>query len=85
MAFEHKDGQVSIFKNTYKEAGDNKPEYKGKGIFNDQPFEISLWLKEGKDGGKFFSGTIRPPQVKAPAATTAAVPEPAEPIDDLPF
>lgn len=52
MAYEHQKGSFSLFKNTYKQDGDNKPDYKGKGkdlAGND--IEVAAWLRPGKDDG----------------------------------
>ena len=53
---------VVIFKNNKKEK-DTQPEYKGTVNVEGKEYEISLWVKEGKNG-KFFSGTIKEPYNK---------------------
>ena len=53
---------VVIFKNNKKEK-DTQPEYKGTVNVDGKEYEISLWVKEGKNG-KFFSGKIQEPYTK---------------------
>lgn len=69
MAYEHKPGEVSIFKNEDRTA-DNQPEYKGSGMdANGNMVEIALWVKTSKAGKKYFFGKIQPPrerQAQAP-------------------
>ena len=67
-----------IFKNDHKKE-DKHPDYKGKGNFNGNDFEVALWVKTGKDGKKFFSAKFSPPYVKPDQATN----EP--PLEDAPF
>jgi len=82
---EIKENQITIFKNTKKAEGSKQPEYTGKlnvgGIIKD----VSLWVKEGKNG-KFFSGLIKDEwkptqQAEAPQETPSIAPT----EDDLPF
>ena len=59
MPFELKPGQGSLFKNNA--ANDKAPGYRGTIKTPDgTEYEISAWVKEGKNG-KFFSLSIRPP------------------------
>jgi len=64
--------KVIIFKNNKREK-DTHPEYKGTINVEGKDYEISLWVKEGKNG-KFFSGTIKEPYKKTEAKN-----------DDIPF
>jgi len=60
MAYEPKPGSFSLFKNDRKEK-DTHPDYRGDGVTLDgQPAWISAWLKETRDGKKFFSISIKP-------------------------
>lgn len=76
--YQHKNGSFSLFKNSYKQDGDNKPDYKGRGkdlAGND--IEIACWLRDGKDGGpRWLSCQMAPPREKQqpsqqPATTPA--------------
>lgn len=58
MAWEHREGQFSVFPNEYKEDGDNKPDLRGDGLFNGESVEIALWWKDGRKG-RFLSGQIK--------------------------
>jgi hypothetical protein len=58
MAYEHKPGTFSLFKN---DKGDNekRPDYTGEGVDIDgKPIKVSAWLKEGQRG-KFMSCKIQ--------------------------
>jgi hypothetical protein len=58
MAYEHKPGTFSLFKN---DKGDNekRPDYTGDGMGLDgTPIKVSAWLKDGAKG-KFMSCQIK--------------------------
>lgn len=58
MAYEHKPGSFSLFKND-KGDNDKRPDYRGDGLdLNGNPIEVAAWIKEGKKG-KFMSCTIK--------------------------
>ena len=57
MAYEMREGDVSIFKND--NATGKQPQYRGSALINGQKYKLSLWVKESKKG-KFFSGRIEP-------------------------
>jgi len=78
MAYEHNNGNGSLFKNTNK-TNDNQPDYSGSIKLQDgTDQQIAAWVKEGAKG-KFFSIKLSDPYVKQEAATVA------ETSDDLPF
>jgi hypothetical protein len=73
MAYEPKDNTGALFPNSYKEPGDNKPDYKGTMLVNGEEFEIAGWVKPGKNGD-FISMKIQQPRHRdnrqaSPAAT----------------
>ena len=84
MAFEHKDGQGTLWKNKYKEAGDNKPDFKGTlKLLDGQVVEIASWFK-GQEP-QFQSVQIQIPREVPPAARDEppygqAAPPPARPV-----
>ena len=58
MAFEHKPGSFSLFKNDRKTA-DNQPDYKGPGKdLQGNEIEVAAWLKDGGKG-KFMSCSFK--------------------------
>jgi hypothetical protein len=57
MAYEQKDGDISIFKNN-KKATEKQPDYTGTALINGQKMQVALWIKEGQKG-KFFAGKIQ--------------------------
>lgn len=85
MAYEPKNGDISIFKNENK-TSENAPDYTGYYI-NEQGerMEVSLWLKEAGNGKKFLSGRVRKKDAQKPASNAAPVQVPQHEIDDLPF
>jgi hypothetical protein len=55
MAYEQKDGDISIFKNN-KKATEKQPDYTGTAIVDGKKRKIALWIKG--DESKFFAGKI---------------------------
>ena len=92
MAYEHKEGQISIFENNNKTA--NQPSHRGTGLFQGQKIKIALWEKQG-NLGTFYSGKIEidnyvksDPGAYSPAPLPPSDPIKSEPEDeqsDLPF
>jgi len=83
MAYERKPGDITIFKNKFKDS-DKHPDYKGDGLGLDgNTIDIALWVKKDKNGDSFFSGRIHDgyKKIAPPEAPTVAPPE----DDDLPF
>lgn len=85
MAYNHKNGQISIFKNEQK-TEDKHPDYKGYGKApNGAPIEIALWVKEGRNG-KFFSGVVELKEQQAQTQQRDPAPPPLQTGgDQLPF
>ncbi len=85
MAYEMKEGDISIFRNA--DATGNQPTYRGICLVDGKEKEISLWVKESGEnsknpGTKFFQGKIKEKYVKP---NGEAPPPEAEVEDDLPF
>lgn len=72
----------AIFKND-KKTNANHPDYRGKINVEGKDKEISLWVKESKDGKKFFSASISEPYVKPDKMSP--LPDSLQGDDDLPF
>ena len=60
MAYEHREGSGSLFKNKSKNQ-ENQPDYRGDFMLNGELHEIAAWVKEGSKG-KFFSLSVKPKQ-----------------------
>lgn len=91
MAYQPKAGSLSLFKNDRKEK-DTHPDYKGDGAdLNGNPVWVSAWVKEDKNGRKYFSISMQAkeqPDQHMQAKANAYQPEPKadEPFsDDIPF
>lgn len=93
MAFEHKPGTFTLFKNTHKKQ-DNHPDYRGEGKdAAGNPIEVAAWIKEGSNGGKFMSCKFGPKREQQPQKEPESRPSKPAPTgggfddmeDDLPF
>lgn len=75
----------AIFKNDKKNA-DNHPDYRGKINVEGKTWEISLWVREGQQAGKYFSAAIKEPWVKPDEPVQQAnITSVQDEDDDLPF
>ena len=81
MAYEQKEGDISIFKNNNKEK-DSQPDYTGSALINGQKMRVALWVKEGTKG-KFFAGKVHEDTYNRNQASISQ-PEPTD-EDGLPF
>ena len=61
MAYEHKDGSGTLFRNDQKSG--NQPDYRGGCCINGRQLEMAAWIKEGKSG-KFLSFKFQEPQTR---------------------
>lgn len=99
MAYQMKEGDFSLFKNT-KKTEDTHPDYTGKCMVNGKEMRVAAWIKKGESGNAFFSGKISEFQMKSdnvpdPINEGTAIPAgeksisekvlEAMPPDDLPF
>ena len=83
MAYEKKDGDISIFKND-KGENDKRPDMRGTALIGGVEYRVSLWTRTSqKDGSKFLSGKIETAQPADRPANVTATP----PLDEsgLPF
>jgi hypothetical protein len=70
MAYEQKDGQGSLFKNTDKET-EQQADYKGSIKIDGREYWLNSWLRESKGGKKYMSLSAQP-KVERPAVTKIA-------------
>ena len=84
MAYEQKDGSGALFKN---DKGDNpkRPDYRGDITLGGVQYELSAWIKDGKNG-KFMSlsGKVKGERQAAPAREQESAGGP-DPNDEIPF
>jgi hypothetical protein len=83
MAYEHKPGSFSLFKND-KQGNEKRPDYTGEGVSLDgTPIKVSAWLKDGAKG-KFMSCKFEHKSEMPPRKLVAKAP--VEPDSDpIPF
>jgi hypothetical protein len=86
LAYEHKPGTFSLFKND-KGDNDRRPDYTGEGLSLDgTPIKVSAWLKQGAKG-KFMSCKFEEKNMGAPRVLTPKNPPQGDKFDDeeIPF
>ena len=82
MAYEHRPGSFSLFKNKYKTT-DKHPDYRGEGKdLEGNPIEVAAWLKESANG-KFMSCKISEPRERRERKPSPAENTPLD--DDIPW
>ena len=87
MAYEHKDGSGSLFKND-KQGNDARPDYRGDVMVGGVLYEIAGWLKPkaSNPAEKYMSLSVKPKQAKPVQAAPQAAPAVAMDDDsDIPF
>jgi len=82
MAYEQKEGQGALFKNTEKQKPTH-PDYKGDVTIGGAKYWLSAWIKDGKNG-KYMSVAATPKQTKT-AEGTRNNPGKLEEDDQIPF
>ena len=98
MAYEHKEGQGSLFKNDKQ--NDRQPDYKGTILINGVTYDVAAWERTSQKGMQYLSlqaelrqelndePRIHFATVKTPALMSQPYPDfiPAgDPLKDLPF
>ena len=82
MAYEHRELSGSLFYNSYKEDGDNKPDLVGELKINGKLWRMAGWKKETANGETWLSLKASEPQQKPVAQTQSPM---AEDDSDAPF
>ena len=57
--YQQKDQSFKLWKNTYREDGDKKPDYTGNGMFDGTIKDVALWINKDKNGKRYLSGTVK--------------------------
>jgi len=85
MAYEHKPGTFTLFKNDKKE-NENQPDYKGSGMdLNGSECWVSAWVKRPEGKQPFLSCVTQVKETTPAAAGHTPAPAKPEPANDLPF
>lgn len=72
-----------LFKNDRK-TKDTQPGYTGSLNVDGVEYFLDAWVKDGKNGGKFFSVSVKRKEKQAePARAPAAAPKPSSGFDDM--
>lgn len=76
-----------LFNNKEKKTQDSHPDYSGSINVGGVDYWLSGWIKESKDGKKFFSLSVKPKDAakSAPPARKAAPVQDLDDGSDLPF
>ena len=91
MAYEHKEGKATLFKND-KGDNPNRPDYSGDGMYKGELVKIAMWVNINDKGERRMSLNIEPkqqrqeqPKQESPAFSTDFG-EPSNQLDDeIPF
>lgn len=76
MAYERKPGELTLFKNEYKD-NDRKPDYKGRGLdLNGNEVSIAAWVRQDRNGKNYMSLKLELPRDSQGAQSYANAPEP---------
>ena len=57
MAYEMKEGDISIFVND-KEGNDARPDYTGKALIDGTEMRVAMWKTQSAGGNTFLSGKV---------------------------
>ena len=74
MAYERKDGDITLFLNK-TEGNDKRPAFKGSALIDGKEYEVALWKRTSANGTNYMSGQIKLAQAKGEQPKT----------DDNPF
>jgi len=72
--YKQNDNNGVLFRNNRKQEGSKQPDYNGNATVGGVEMDISAWVKEGKNGGKFLSLSFRPKDERRDSARTAQKP-----------
>jgi hypothetical protein len=67
-SFEPRNNEVALFKNSYKEPGDKKPDMTGSGLVNGKQWDVSAWHNVSQGGKKYIKMRFSEPYGNAKPA-----------------
>ncbi|MBQ0053681.1 MAG: DUF736 family protein [Bacteroidales bacterium] len=68
MAYEHKEGQGSLFKN--EKQNDRQPDYKGTIVIAGKTYEVAAWERTSQRGTSYLSLQASEPRVRGEQGTS---------------
>ena len=74
-----------LFNNKEKKSKDNDPDYSGSINFNGVDCWLNGWIKESREGKKFFSLSVRPKDQQARPVSQPTRKAAPMPDEDIPF
>lgn len=85
MAYERKDGDITLFLNK-AEGNDKRPAFKGSALIDGKEYEVALWKRTSANGTNYLSGQIKLAQAKGEQPTKEQPKKDDSPFDDeIPF
>jgi len=75
---------TKFFKNS-KKTNEKQPDYQGTVNVNGKEMQVSLWIKEAKNGNKYFSASFQEPFKKTNQTATYDNKFRIDSKDDMPF
>lgn len=75
--------RFSLFKNA-NPVSDSSPTHTGKLNIDGKEYYLNAWLRDGKSGNKFYSGTVKP-VVEKGSQTVSSGKRPALVDEEIPF
>jgi hypothetical protein len=82
LAYEHREGSGSLFKNDKREK-DSQPNARGDALVGGILYEIAAWTKTDKNGNKWQSLSFKPKEDRQPAPKQAPAKAQSNSMADL--
>lgn len=86
MSYQQRDNSGTLGKNERREK-DTHPTHSGQCVIDGKQYWISAWVKDGRNGSRFFSLSFRPKLARDHQGAPSNPPAPAAPDfdDQIPF
>ena len=84
MAYERKDGDITLFLNK-TEGNDKRPAFKGSALIDGKEYDVALWKRTSVNGTNYMSGQIKLAQPKEKQEPKNEPAEESPFNDEIPF